>query len=35
MYDGGGGGGGVHTHDTSGLRLDGSARVPDLEEGKQ
>ena len=26
---------GVHTHDTSRLRLDDSARVPDLEEGKQ
>ena len=26
---------GVHTHDASGLRLDDSARVPDLEEGKQ
>ena len=26
---------GVHTHDASGLRLDDSARVPDLQEGKQ
>ena len=26
---------GVHTHDASRLRLDDSARVPDLEEGKQ
>ena len=26
---------GVHTHGASGLRLDDSARVPDLEEGKQ
>ena len=26
---------GVHTHDASGTRLDGSARVPDLEDGKQ
>ena len=29
MYEGGGGEG--HTHDASGPRLDGSARVPDLE----
>ena len=25
----------VHTHNASGIRLDDSARVPDLEEGKQ
>ena len=31
----GGGGGGVQTHDVSGLRLDDSARVPEIEEGEQ
>ena len=30
-----GGGGGGHTHDASGPRPDGSARVPDLEQCKQ
>ena len=35
MYEVRGGGGGGHTHDASGPRPDGSARVPDLEQCKQ